>query len=322
MIHLSRRTFALGLPAASIAAGYALSATGGTAPTQADISNTGTPLAQISIGRFTVTALVDGYADMSFSYFPNRTPEETGVIADSQFATKPGDIRYMFNQYLVDDSERLILIDTGPAGAMGNTGHLPGALAAVGVRADLIDAIVVTHMHVDHLGGLVAGGRRNFPNAEIYVDRRDVTYWTDPARRAAAPDFLKNSFDASAEVIRLYPKLQAIDGERQITRGVSIVDLTGHTPGHIGVRVEDGGQSLLMVSDMLFPAIHPAAADIGFLFEQDPTAAREMRARLLPRAAEEKGLIAATHMPFPGLGRIVSDGGRLRWLAVDGAHQG
>jgi glyoxylase-like metal-dependent hydrolase (beta-lactamase superfamily II) len=123
-------------------------------------------------------------------------------------------------------------------------------------------------------------------------------------------------------VIRLYPKLQAIDGERQITRGVSIVDLTGHTPGHIGVRVEDGGQSLLMVSDMLFPAIHPAAADIGFLFEQDPTAAREMRARFLPRAAEEKGLIAATHMPFPGLGRIVSDGGRLRWLAVDGAHQG
>ncbi len=123
-------------------------------------------------------------------------------------------------------------------------------------------------------------------------------------------------------MVRLYPRLQAVDGERQISRGVSIVDLTGHTPGHVGVRVEDAGRSLLMVSDMLFPVVHPAAADVGFLFEQDPAAAREMRARFFPRAAAEGALVAATHMPFPGLGRIVSDGGRLRWLAAEWAHQG
>jgi glyoxylase-like metal-dependent hydrolase (beta-lactamase superfamily II) len=106
-------------------------------------------------------------------------------------------------------------------------------------------------------------------------------------------------------------------------RGVSTVDLTGHTPGHIGVRVEDEGQSLLLVSDMLFhPSLHPAAADIGFVFEQDPAAARAMRSRFFPRAAEEKALVAATHMPFPGLGRIVADGGQLRWLPAEWAHQG
>jgi glyoxylase-like metal-dependent hydrolase (beta-lactamase superfamily II) len=75
------------------------------------------------------------------------------------------------------------------------------------------------------------------------VDRRDVAYWTDPAKRAPHRTFLKNSFDISAEMVRLYPKLQVIDGERQISRGISIVDLTGHTPGHIGVRIEDDGQS-------------------------------------------------------------------------------
>jgi hypothetical protein len=64
-----------------------------------------------------------------------------------------------------------------------------------------------------------------------------------------------------------------------------------------------------MVSDMLFPVVHPSAADVGFLFEQDRPAAQAMRARFFPRAAEEKALIAATHMPFPGLGRIVSDDG-------------
>ena len=78
-----------------------------------------------------------------------------------------------------------------------------------------------------------------------------------------------------------------------------------------------------MVSDMLFhPALHPARSDIGFVFEQDPAAARAMRARFFPRAAEEKALIAATHMPFPGLGRIVSEDGRLRWTAAEWAMQG
>ena len=125
----------------------------------------------------------------------------------------------------------------------------------------------------------------------------------------------------ATDVVRLYPRLQAIDGPRQIARGVSIVDLTGHTPGHIGVRIEDAGQSLIMVSDMLFPVVHPLATDVNFLFEQDRAAAQAMRDRFFPLAAAEGALIAATHMPFPGLGRIVSDRGQLRWQVADWALQ-
>jgi glyoxylase-like metal-dependent hydrolase (beta-lactamase superfamily II) len=264
---------------------------------------------------------VDGYADMPFGYFPGRTAEEVEAAAEAVSAAKPGGIRFVFNQYLIDDGERLVLIDSGPAGTMGQTGHLPAALEALGLTRDSISAVIITHTHIDHTGGLVAGGQRQYRNAEVYVDRRDISHWTDPAKRAAAPDFLHPSFDATTELVRLYPDLQAIDGERQIAPGISIVDLTGHTPGHIGVRVEDAGQSLLMVSDMLFPVVHPAATDVGFLFEQDPAAAQAMRARFFPRAAEEKALIAATHMPFPGLGRIVSDGGQMRWLPAEWAYQ-
>lgn len=332
MPQLTRRAFAgalpLGLMGGSLLGGGllggalqpALAATTQPASTPAAPVSV-TPLAQIKIGRFTVTALTDGYADMPYGYFPGWTPAEVEQAAVAQFTARPSGVRFLFNQYLVEDGERRILIDTGPAGSIGETGALPQALAAVGLERDQIDAVIVTHMHQDHMGGLIVGGTKNFPNAEVYVDRRDVVHWTDPAKQSGAPDYLQTSFRMAGEVVSLYPKLQAIDGEREIVPGVSIVDLTGHTPGHIGVRVEDAGKSLIMVSDMIFPVVHPQATDVFFLFEQDRVAAKAMRDRFFPLAASEGALIAATHMPFPGLGRIVDDRGRLRWQVADWALQ-
>ncbi|WP_029004034.1 MBL fold metallo-hydrolase [Azorhizobium doebereinerae] len=326
MPQLSRRAFAGGLPLGLLGGGLlggglsalvAPAASLAAAPKAAGV----TPLAQIRVGRFTVTALTDGYADMPYTYFPGRSAAEVEQAATAQFVARPSGVRFVFNQYLIEDGDRKILLDTGPAGSIGQTGALPQALGALGLQRSQIDAVIVTHMHEDHMGGLVAGGQNNYPNAELYIDRRDVIHWTDPAKRNGAPDYLANSFRMSAEVVRLYPRLQAIDGARQIAPGITIVDLTGHTPGHIGVRIEDGGRSLIMVSDMLFPVVHPAATDVGFVFEQDRAAAQAMRQRFFPLAASEGALVAATHMPFPGLGRIVSDRGQLRWQGADWALQ-
>jgi len=327
MPQLSRRAFAgalpLGLIGGSLLGGGLLGDSAARAATQeaAKAPVAMNPFAQIRIGRFTVTALTDGYADMPYDYFPGRSAPEVERAASAQFTARPSGVRFLFNQYLVEDGERRILIDAGAAGSIGQTGQLPQALAALGLKPDKIDAVIVTHMHQDHMGGLVLGGKNNYPGAELYIDRRDITHWTDPAKRNGAPDYLQTSFRMAEEVVRLYPRLQAIDGEREIMRGVSIVDLTGHTPGHIGVRVEDGGKSMIMVSDMIFPVVHPAATDVFFLFEQDRAAAKAMRDRFFPRAASEGALIAATHMPFPGLGRVVADHGEMRWQVADWALQ-
>jgi len=326
MPQLSRRAFGtlpIGLIGGSLFGGSLISSSSAHAATQVAASAPAavTPLAQIRLGRFTVTALTDGYADMPYDYFPGRSAPEVETAASAQFTARPSGVRFLFNQYLVEDGERRILIDAGAAGSIGQTGQLPQALAALGLKPDQIDAVIVTHMHQDHMGGLVLGGKNQYPEAELYIDRRDVTHWTDPAKRNGAPDFLQTSFRMAEEVVRLYPRLQAIDGEREIAPGVSIVDLTGHTPGHIGVRIEDGGKSLIMVSDMIFPVVHPAATDVFFLFEQDRNAAKAMRDRFFPRAASEGALIAATHMPFPGLGRVVSDRGQMRWEVADWALQ-
>jgi glyoxylase-like metal-dependent hydrolase (beta-lactamase superfamily II) len=323
MPNLSRRMFAsalpLGLLGGNLLGGSLIG--GALSPALASAPVGVTPLAQIRLGRFTVTALTDGYADMPYNYFPGRTAAEVEQAAAAQFTARPSGVRFLFNQYLIEDGERRILIDAGAAGSIGQTGNLPQALGAVGLQRDQIDAVIVTHMHQDHMGGLIAGGVNNYPKAELYIDRRDVRHWTDPAKRSGAPDYLQTSFKMADEVVRLYPKLQAIDGEREIVRGVSIVDLTGHTPGHIGVRIEDDGKSLIMVSDMIFPVVHPAATDVFFLFEQDQAAAKAMRDSFFPRAAAEGALIAATHMPFPGLGRVVADREQMRWQVADWALQ-
>jgi hypothetical protein len=154
---------------------------------------------------------------------------------------------------------------------------------------------------VDHIGGLVAGGRRNFPNAEVYADRRDVAHWTDPAKRAAAPDFLKSSFDArpswSASTRSCRPPTASADLARRLARGPHRAHAGADRRPRRGRRAEPahGLRHAL-------PRRPPRAADTGFLFEQDRAAAQAMRARFFPRAAEEKALLAATHMPFPGLG--------------------
>jgi glyoxylase-like metal-dependent hydrolase (beta-lactamase superfamily II) len=316
MTNISRRSLISGLAAtATLVAGASSSSIAKSGDRKLVLPS----ISMRKVGRIEVTAISDGFIDIPLKVFTGAPEAEIDRAFAARFARRPdGTHRMGFTTWLVDDGERLVLIDSGYAGGAATTGRLAQVLATIAVRPEDVDAVLITHMHDDHTSGLIVNDRPAFPNAEVYIHRDDLAYFTDPGRAAKAPEILKRSFEMATRITAAIPRLQGIDGERALTPAISTVDLRGHTPGHTGYRISDSGESLLIVGDALFdPAIHPARTDIGIAFEPDPEAAAAMRRRLFPQAAQERALLAATHMPFPGFGRIRRDGERLDWAPED-----
>ncbi|MGY2315700.1 MBL fold metallo-hydrolase [Pseudomonas sp. SDO5522_S412] len=276
------------------------------------------------LGDFEVTALSDGTIDAPFDKLLNEPAAKTTTALRKAFLGVPTETST--NAYLVNTGTRLILIDTGAGALFGPTlGKLAANLQAAGYKPDQVDDILLTHMHPDHVGGLVAEGVMVFPNATVHADKRDADYWLSPARLEPAsadansfvPEFAKGAMASLNPYIAL-GKFQPFQGSGEILPGFKALSSYGHTLGHTSYLVESKGQKMIVAGDLIHAgAVQFADPSVTIEFDTDKKAATTARETVFSLAAKEGALVGAAHLSFPGLGHLRGQGAAWQWVPLN-----
>lgn len=198
------------------------------------------------VGSFEVTVLSDGTVQLPVAnILTNAAPGEVDKALSRNYLTSP--LETSFNGFLINTGSKLILIDTGAGALFGPTlGKLLINLRAAGYQPEQVDEIYLTHMHPDHLGGLMAGDKIAFPNAIVRADQREAEFWLSQANLDKAPDDSKGFFQGAMASLNPYVKagkFKPFDGDTDLGGGIKAVASYGHTAGHSVYVVESKGQS-------------------------------------------------------------------------------
>lgn len=275
------------------------------------------------MGDAEVTALLDGYIDIAPAFWVNLSAADLEAGLHEAFLPPKQPLRISVNAYLVSLGNRLIAIDTGADTLFGPpAGRYLGNLAAVGIEPEDIDTVLLTHLHPDHIGGLIAGGRTVFPKAEIVASARDHNYWTSSAEKAKAPDFARPWFDAVATMTRRYgERLRLFEGETEVLPGLQAVALPGHTPGHTGFVLRSGTDALFFWADTTdSTALQLNNPERTLIFDVDQQAGAVARRKAIDMAATDRLLIAGSHVPFPSFGHVTKRTGRYDFVPAEWRH--
>jgi glyoxylase-like metal-dependent hydrolase (beta-lactamase superfamily II) len=275
---------------------------------------------RMMLGDFEITALSDGILDLQpGKLLTNTTPAEVQGLLQRSFEADA--VPTSVNAYLVNTGDKLVLIDTGAAKLFGPTlGNLLSNLAAAGYKPEQVDAVLITHMHGDHVGGLIADGKIAFPNATVHADQRDAAFWLDPLRLEKAPEAMKDFFRGAQMSLGPYVgagRFKAFDGSTELFPGVRAIATPGHTPGHSVYSVESKGQRLVLWGDLMhIAAVQFPKPTVTISFDVDSPAASAQRRKAYADAAKGRYLVAASHLPFPGIGRLRAEGKGYVWVPL------
>lgn len=275
---------------------------------------------RMQLGDFEITALSDGTVPLPVDRMMNNiTPEEVRRLLAASFEPLP--VETSINAYLVNTGGKLLLVDVGAGKLFGqHGGHLLANLKAAGYAAADIDAVLLTHLHGDHSGGLSVNGRRVFPNATVYLDQSDRDYRFSAAAEAAAPANQKAMFAQSRADLAPYEaagKVKLFQGATQLFTGVSTIAAPGHTPGHTLYAVESKGEKIVFSGDLVHvAAVQLPRPEATIEFDADEAAAAVDRRSIFDRFARERTLLAAAHISFPGIGRLRSADEGFDWVPV------
>jgi glyoxylase-like metal-dependent hydrolase (beta-lactamase superfamily II) len=223
--------------------------------------------------------------------------------------------------FVVRARERVVLVDTGVGGEgvpgatwIGTPGRLPEELAAAGVEPDEIDLVVLTHLHLDHIGWNLAWDgdrpRPRFPRARYLVQRAD---WELFAREGDDND--RAAFERCVAPLRELGVADLLDGDRALGAELSLLHTPGHTPGSQSLLVRSGGGAVLLWGDV---ANHPAQVgrpEWGPASDIQPEVAAATRRRLLDEVEAGDMWLAPAHFPEP-FGTVERTGDTRHWTGL------
>ncbi|WP_242463309.1 MBL fold metallo-hydrolase [Rhodocyclus tenuis] len=322
--------FARNITRASLAVALTLGLAGGVAllplPAQAEAVQIKTQVPgyyRQMLGKAEVTALFDGVVELDRNLLKNSSPGEVQRLLARMFVASPK-LQTGVNAFLINTSDKLVLVDTGAAGLFGPTlGRVLDNLQAAGYSPEQVDVVLITHLHGDHIGGLIGSdGKPAFRNAVVRVPKADADFWlSEDVARQAPPDkqaFFAMARNVAAPLIASGQWQTFVPGD-DLAPGFTAVSTPGHTPGHTAYLLQSDGQQLLFWGDLVHSAaVQFARPDVTMEFDTDQKQAAETRRRIFAQTAADKALVAGAHLPFPGLGHVRAEAQKsYTWVPVE-----
>jgi glyoxylase-like metal-dependent hydrolase (beta-lactamase superfamily II) len=275
---------------------------------------------RFKLGTFEVTALSDGTIPLPVDQLLDYPKAQ--ISHDLQMSYLKSPVDTSVNGYLINTGEKLILIDTGAGAFFGPTvGKLVSNLRASGYQPEQVDEIYITHMHADHIGGLVDGEKVVFPNALLRADKKEADFWLTQSNMEKASesnkDFFKNALAAVIPYIKI-GHYKTFDGETKLSEAIKALPSSGHTPGHTTYSIQSNGERLDVVGDLIHVGpIQFANPSVTVHFDIDTKNAKKARMNEFRDATKTGYLVAAAHIAFPGVGHLRESGTGFTWIPIN-----
>ncbi len=276
---------------------------------------------RVMLGDFEVTAILDGTVELPVDkLLTNTKPAAVQKALAKNYLKAP--VETSVNAFLVNTGEKLVLIDTGAAKLFGPTlGNLQAGIAAAGYKPEQVDEVYITHMHADHVGGLMNGEKMMFPNATVRADKHDADFWLSEDNLKKAPDAMKGFFQGAQASLNPYVKagkFKSFEGNTDLVPGIKAQVTHGHTPGHSFYVAESKGQKMVFWGDLMHvAAVQFENPGVTIQFDTDSKAAAAQRKKAYAEAAKQGYLVAIAHVSFPGIGRLRAQGSGYQWIPVN-----
>jgi len=299
-----------------LALGAGLGATtmmGGNASARAPKLGTQSPyFYRFNLGAAEVTVVSDGPLPLGdpSGLFLGVPKEEVKKMLSDNFLS-PDNWVLEQNSPIVNIGDKLVLFDTGmgTSKAFGpTTGRQQKSMAEAGIKPADIDAVVCSHAHIDHIGGIVgADDKPLFPNAQVYIAQSDLDFWTDEGNMGGPlKDFIVH---ARKNLLPVRDRLVFFKDGQEFLPGIQALAAPGHTVGHHIFMVTSEGKSFAFLGDLSHHAVLLLEKPrMEFAYDTDPKQAAATRVKMLDRLAANKTPVMSYHFAWPGYGHVAKAG--------------